>query len=124
MYLPPDEDNFDRHGYTNLVIKYNTFSSQLKLNKEIHKDSPFFKRKMLDGVLDKVLLEANEHLEPIRDEILNMDRLSFYFLVVGSMGTLVVGMLMATLVSIYALVGLVTLFITTLACTYFRNYRQ
>jgi membrane protein implicated in regulation of membrane protease activity len=53
-----------------------------------------------------------------------MDRLAFYFLVVGSLGTLVVGMLMASLVSIYALIGLVAFFIITLAAVYYRNYRQ
>lgn len=79
---------------------------------------------MLDGVLEKFLQEANEHLEPIRDEILNMDRLSFYFFIVGSIGTTIVGVLMASLVSIYALVGLAILFILILACVYYRNYRQ
>ena len=78
---------------------------------------------MLDGVLDKLLVEVNEHLEPIRDEILNLDRLAFYFLIVGSLGTGIVGMLMASLVSIYALVALVMIFVTTLACVYYRNYK-
>jgi len=27
LYLPPDEDNFEKHGITNLVIKYSEFSS-------------------------------------------------------------------------------------------------
>lgn len=79
---------------------------------------------MLDGVLEKFLQEVNEHLEPIRDEILNMDRLSFYFLIVGSIGTTIVGALLASLVSIYALIVMALLFIFVQACVYYRNYRQ
>ena len=77
FFLPPDEDNFDKHGRSNLLIKYSEFSGKLKLDKYIHKDSPFFKRNMLDGVLDRFLDELNEHLEPIKDEIQNLDRFAF-----------------------------------------------
>jgi hypothetical protein len=59
------------------VIKYSEFSGKLKLDKYVHKDSPFFKRNMLDGVLDRFLDELNEHLEPIKDEIQNLDRFAF-----------------------------------------------
>ena len=79
---------------------------------------------MLDGVLDKFLQEANEHLEPLRDEILNMDRLIFYLLIIGTVGTGIVGMLLASLVSIYALLAMILFFILVLACVYYRNYRQ
>ena len=77
---------------------------------------------MLDGVLNKFIQESNSYLEPIRDEILNLDRLSFYFLIIGSLGTLIVGLFMASLVSIYALIGLVLLYIISLAAIYYRNY--
>ena len=77
---------------------------------------------MLDGVLDKFIDETNQHLEPIRDEILNLDRLSFYFLGIGFMSTLIVGILLVSLVSIYAFVSLVLMFLLTLACVYYRNY--
>ena len=77
---------------------------------------------MLDGVLDKFIEESNEHLEPIRDEILNLDRLSFYFLGIGLMSTLIVGILLVSLVSIYAFISLVLMYLITLAGVYYRNY--
>ena len=94
----------------------------MKINKEIHRESPFFKRKMLDGVLDKFIEESNLHLEPIREEILNLDQLSFYFLGIGFFSTFIIGMLLVTLVSIYALMVLVIMFLVTLAGVYYRNY--
>lgn len=79
---------------------------------------------MLEGVLDKFIEQANEYLDPIRDEILNLDRLSFYFLGVGFIGTLIVGILLATLVSIYAFIALVVLFLLALGGVYYRNHKK
>ena len=77
---------------------------------------------MLDGVLDKFIEEVNEHCEPIREEILNLDRLSCLLLGIGILGTLVVGILLAFLVSLYAFLVLVILYLITLLCVYYRNY--
>ena len=77
---------------------------------------------MLDGVLDKFIEETNQHLEPIRDEILNLDRLSFYFLGIGFISSLIVGILLVTLVNIWAFVGLVLVFLITLGSVYYRNF--
>jgi len=35
--LPPDEDNYDKHGIKNLVIKYGDFGTKLEIDDEIHK---------------------------------------------------------------------------------------
>lgn len=69
LFLPPDEDNYERHGISNMVLKFNESNPRLELDNFIHKEYPFFKRKMLDGVIDKMIEEINEHVEPLRDEI-------------------------------------------------------
>jgi len=77
---------------------------------------------MLEGVLDKFIDELNEHLEPIKDEMLGLERLSFLFLVIGVFGTLVVGSLLGMMVSEYAFVTIVVLYLITLALVYYRNH--
>jgi len=77
---------------------------------------------MLEGVLDKFLDEANDHLEPIRDEILSLDRLSFYFLAIGFGASLLVGMLLAFTVGVYAFFTLVGIYLLALGAVYYRNF--
>jgi len=77
---------------------------------------------MLEGVLDKFIDELNEHLEPIKDEMLGLERLSFLFLVIGVFGTFVVGSLLGMMVSEYAFVTIVVLYLITLALVYYRNH--
>jgi hypothetical protein len=67
LFLPPDEDNFEKHGISNLVIKFNDEDPLITLDKDMHKLTPFFRKKMLEGVLDKFLEEINKHVEPIRE---------------------------------------------------------
>ena len=67
LFLPPDEDNFPDHGIKNLVIKYPEFGSVLEIDHEIHKESLFYKKHMLGGVLPEFLDKLNEHLEPIKE---------------------------------------------------------
>jgi hypothetical protein len=57
--LPPDEDNYEHHGVKNLVIQYSEFGSLLEIDKEIHKDSPFYRKHMLDGVLPEFIEKLN-----------------------------------------------------------------
>ena len=59
LFLPPDDDNFQHHGFKNLVIKYSEFDSSLELDETIHKESVFYKKNMLDGVLEEFLNKIN-----------------------------------------------------------------
>lgn len=36
---PPDEDNYEKHGVDNLVIKYSEFKPALELEELTHKDT-------------------------------------------------------------------------------------
>jgi len=85
--LPPDEDNYMHHGINNLVIKYNEFDSSLKLNDSLHKDSPFYKVNMMEGVLEEFVQKLNLHLVPLKDHSQNLDRLSLLFLIIGFLAT-------------------------------------
>lgn len=88
MYLPPDDDNYAHHGINNLVIKYSEFENILKLDDSIHKDSAFYKMNMLEGVLEDFLSKLNKHLEPLKDQIQNLDRFSLLFLIIGFLATI------------------------------------
>lgn len=96
--------------------------TRIELHDQIHKATPFYKRKMLDGTLDKVFDEINEHVEPLKDEQINLDRLCLLFLIIGSIGTFITGCLLAVVVSIYAMVGLIFLYMIVLGGVYIRNY--
>lgn len=124
LFLPPDEDNYERHGHSNMVLKFNETNPRLELDNFIHRESPFFKRKMLDGVIDKMIEEINEHVEPLRDEIQSQDRLCMLFFGVGLLGTFIVGSLLMLVVSVYALIGMIIIFTMCLCGVYFRNYRR
>ena len=68
IFLPPDEDNYDQHGIKNLVIKYDEFGSQFEISKEIHKNSPLYKKQMMKGILEEFVELLNEHLEPLKEQ--------------------------------------------------------
>ena len=65
--MAPDEDNYEHHGVKNLVIKYDEFGTVLKLDKDLHKTCKFYKKNMLEGVLEDFINRLNEHLEPIKE---------------------------------------------------------
>ena len=67
IILPPDEDNYDKHGVDNLVIKYRENKAVFEIDSILHKSSDFYKRKHLDGELERFINELNDYLEPIRD---------------------------------------------------------
>lgn len=79
---------------------------------------------MLEGVLDKFLEEVNKHTEPIREEIMNLDRLTFLFFMIGSLGTMVVGALLYLLVSLYAFISVCLIYLIALGFVYYRSFRK
>ena len=68
LYLPPDEDNFEKHGTQNLVIKYGD-NALLKIDNIEHKHTHFYRKRMMEGVADRLINEINEHLEPLKEQI-------------------------------------------------------
>lgn len=79
---------------------------------------------MLEGVLDRFLDEVNEHLEPIKDEIQNLDRFAFQFLMIGLFSTLFVGYIMYYMYYFYAFAALILIYLVLLGLIYYRNFRQ
>lgn len=78
---------------------------------------------MLDGVLDRFLDELNEHLEPIKDEIQNLDRFAFQFLTIGLFSTMLVSYIMYYMYYFYAFVALILIYLLLLGLIYYRNYK-
>jgi hypothetical protein len=64
------------------------------------------------------------HLEPIRDEIINLDRFSFLFLIVGLFGTTFLGLILWFMLGIYAFILIVITYLIALGAVYYRNYLQ
>ena len=124
LFLPPDEDNYEHHGIKNLVIKYDEFGTALELDDGLHKESAFYRKHMLDGLLEEFIKRLNEHLEPIKDECKNIDRFSMLLLVIGFFGTALFASVFGYLVGLYVAFILGSLFIIILALTFYRNNRE
>ena len=122
--MPPDEDNYDNHGVKNLVIQYSEFGSLLELDQEIHKDSPFYRKHMLDGVLPDFIEKINQHLEPIKDQSQNIDRFSLLFLFIGFLGTTFLATIVTLFFNLVIAIILVIIFVLFLGCTFYRNHQQ
>ena len=105
-------------------MKYEDQEPLMELDRDIHRESPFFKKKMLDGVLDKFLEELNEHCEPIRDSIINAERLSFQYLYIGFSGTLFIGLIIWLMFSIEPFIGLMAFYFMTLGLVYKRTFKK
>jgi len=67
IIFPPDEDNYDKHGQDNLVLKYRDNKAILEIDSILHKQSDFYKRKHLEGELESFVADLNDYLEPLRD---------------------------------------------------------
>ena len=124
IILPPDEDNYEKHGQDNLVIKYSEFKPALELDSITHKESAFYKRKLLEGELDKFVTELNEYLEPIKDSMLNLDRFSILFMFIGFAGTVVVAGLVGVLENVKYSFMIIALFVAVLFVVLSRNNRE
>jgi len=77
---------------------------------------------MLDGVMQKFLEELNEHIEPIKEEIQNLDRLSYLFLGIGILATFFIGLVLYMLISTLAACSLLALYLLSLSLVYYRNF--
>ena len=59
MFVPPDDENFARHGVTNLVIKFVEDTCEFELDESVHRESMFYRVNMLDGVMEEFLGKLN-----------------------------------------------------------------
>ena len=93
MFLPPDEDNdYENHGIENLVVKYNQHiggSSFLVLDEDIHLQSQFCKDHKLEEHLKRFIDEFNDVVQPQREQMNSLDRLSLLFLSISFLGAAV-----------------------------------
>ena len=124
IILPPDEDNYDKHGVDNMVIKYRDNKAIFEIDSILHAQSEFYKKKQLNGELERFIGELNEHLEPIRDQMLNLDRLSLNFMLIGFAGTILIAGLVGWMLSeIYSFLFII-LYTIALGCVLSRNNKQ
>ena len=124
IILPPDEDNYDKHGVDNLVIKYRENKAVFEIDSILHKSSDFYKRKHLDGELERFINELNDYLEPIRDQMLNLDRLSLNFMFIGFASTIFIAALIGWMMSVIYSFCFLILYLIALGLVLKRNNKQ
>lgn len=103
------------------MIKYGD-NALLKIDNIVHKHTHFYRKRMMEGVTDRLVGEINEHLEPVKEQIQNLDRLSFLFLSIGIFSTFLVSILVWFTVSLYAAIFLMVLYLLILALVFYRNH--
>jgi hypothetical protein len=121
IILPPDEDNYEKHGQDNLVIKYRENKAIFEIDPILHKQCDFYKRKHLDGELERFIADLNSFLEPIRDQMLNLDRFSLNFMLIGFMSTVFIAGLVGWMVSVVFSFGIIVSYLIALGCVLTRN---
>jgi hypothetical protein len=94
------------------------------LEELVHKDSQFYKRKMLEGELDKFVDDLNKYLEPIKDSMLNLDRLNILFMFIGFAGTILIAGLVGVLVNVKYSFILIAIFVAFLLLVLSRNNKE
>lgn len=124
MFIPPDEDNYRQHGIKNLVVQYDESDSFIDIDDITHKESVFYKVNMLSGVLEEYVNKLNQNLEPLKEQGQMIDRFSFMFLIFGFIATLILAMVMAYLISIWASIAVAGFYVLVLAIIFFRNNKE
>lgn len=122
--MPPDEDHNEKHGIESLCLKYGEFKSQLELDEMTHRQSEFYLRRALDGILDKFVNELNDYLEPIRETMNSVDRFSIMFMGIGFFGTIFVAGLIGLIVHVLYSFAIIALFVLVLGCVLLNNNKK
>jgi hypothetical protein len=94
----------------------------MELDQEIHKDSPFYRKNMLDGVLPDFIDKINVHLETLKDQSQNIDRFSLLFLFIGFLGITFLATMVSLLFNKAIASIIVVIFILILGLTLYRNH--
>jgi len=79
---------------------------------------------MLEGELDKFIDNLNEYLEPIKDSMLNLDRLNILFMFIGFAGTIMIAGLIGVLVNVKYSFILIAIFVGFLLLVLSRNNKE
>jgi len=79
---------------------------------------------MLKGLLEDFVNTLNEHLEPLKDQTQNLDRLSMLFLVIGFIGSLILASVFGYLLGLYVSGIIMGIFVVILAMLFYRNNRE
>lgn len=74
--------------------------------------------------MEEFVNEINNYCEPIKDEIQNIDRFSMLLLLIGFFGTGIMALIFGYFVGVYISAILAFVFMTILACTFYRNNRE
>jgi len=79
---------------------------------------------MLKGLLEDFVNTLNEHLEPLKEQTQNLDRLSMLFLLIGFIGSLILAGIFGYLLGIYVSGIIMGIFVIVLASLFYRNNRE
>jgi|TARA_B110000285_G_scaffold229692_1_gene294885 hypothetical protein len=79
---------------------------------------------MLEGELDKFIDELNKYLEPIKDSMLNLDRLNILFMFIGFAGTVLIAGLVGVLENVKYSFILIAIFVAVLLMVFHRNNNE
>jgi hypothetical protein len=79
---------------------------------------------MLEGELDKFIDELNKYLEPIKDSMLNLDRLNILFMFIGFAGTVLIAGLVGVLENVKYSFMLIAIFVAVLLMVFHRNNHE
>lgn len=79
---------------------------------------------MLEGELDKFIEELNKYLEPIKDSMLNLDRLNILFMFIGFAGTVLIAGLVGVLENVKYSFILIAVFVCVLLLVFHRNNKE
>ena len=114
---PPDDDK-------RLVIKYKEFMAVLEIE-DSHRNSALYKRFMLKGILEAVVDDINFHIEPIKEEMMKLDRLSMRFLCLGFLSSALIAAIASFLLGSEALgFSIIFAFLLVLAAVFYRNNKK
>lgn len=78
----------------------------------------------MKGLLEDFVNTLNEHLEPIKDQIQNLDRFSMLFLAIGFFGSLTLSSVFGYLVGLHVAATIMGIFILILSFVFYRNNKE
>jgi len=104
-----------------LVLTYSEFGSNFHVDTDIHKQSVFYRQHNLNGLLEDFVDKLNSNLEPAKDQMQNLDRFSFLFLIIAFFATTIMGTIIGYIFSKQISIGLAAIYLGTLGFMFYRN---
>ena len=78
----------------------------------------------MKGLLEDFVNILNEHLEPIKEQIQNLERFSMLFLSIGFFGSLSLASVFGYLIGVYVAAIIMGIFILILSGVFYRNNKE